>query len=348
MRKNIKRILCLVAAFALTFSVGALAACGDGGDDKGTHTHTYASVWSHDENYHWHAATCEHANEIKDKAPHTFGDGEVCTVCNYKKEEDTPPGETILGAKYIVPHTEGESVTYIMEAENTGLGGKSGVGYSSGDLSEADLVVGVDGASNGMAVNYLYTQGISVNFIVVSDREVKDAKLTIRVAAEFMDMQLDPYNYAIRVDPVQEEDLADYRNGGAWGRWDDYFLNYYSAASKEEEDESHKLFKGYYIDEWECEEIHLDARYQQPMSKPTDFREYDITLSLTLYKGVTSISFITDNDTIPKGAGGNNLGTMRAIAPIFDCIKITTSAQLGLYNPVGNKDAAENACRIEK
>lgn len=37
------------------------------------HEHTYSSSWSSDETYHWHAATCEHKSEIKDKEEHTFG-----------------------------------------------------------------------------------------------------------------------------------------------------------------------------------------------------------------------------------------------------------------------------------
>lgn len=34
--------------------------------------HSFASTWSHDETNHWHAATCEHTDEKKDLAPHTF------------------------------------------------------------------------------------------------------------------------------------------------------------------------------------------------------------------------------------------------------------------------------------
>lgn len=314
MRKIMKMLACFLAAATMIFGMMAMAACNT---DK---------------------TTVENEHGGNEQGGNQQGGNE-------------PSGETpekVLGAEYIVSHTEGVQATYVMEAENTNLGGKSGVGYSSGDLSEADLVVGADGASNGMAVNYLYTQGISVNFIVVSDRDVTDATLSIRVAAEFMDMRLNPETYAIRVDPVVEEDLASYRDGGAWGRWDDYFLGYYSAFNESDVDDQHQLFRGYFLTDWECEEIHLDARYQNPMSKPTDFGDYVITANLRLYKGVTSISFITTNDTIPQSAAGGNLGTMRAIAPIFDCIKITTDAQLGMYNPVGNKDSAENACTIAK
>lgn len=46
------------------------------------HTHTFADTWSYDINSHWHPATCEHKDQVKDKVSHTFVEGR-CTVCNY-------------------------------------------------------------------------------------------------------------------------------------------------------------------------------------------------------------------------------------------------------------------------
>lgn len=63
-------------ALVLVMLVAMLASCGGDGD----HTHTYADAWSKDNTNHWHAATCEHASEVKDKAAHTFAGG-VCSVC---------------------------------------------------------------------------------------------------------------------------------------------------------------------------------------------------------------------------------------------------------------------------
>ena len=66
------------------------------------HTHTFAESWSSDETYHWHAATCEHTDEVSDLAMHVWDDGETtteptctqpgekiytCTVCNKTKTE---------------------------------------------------------------------------------------------------------------------------------------------------------------------------------------------------------------------------------------------------------------------
>ena len=58
------------------------------------HIHTYSEEWSSDETNHWHAATCEHTTEVKDKATHSFGEyvsnnngtkTRTCTVCGYKE-----------------------------------------------------------------------------------------------------------------------------------------------------------------------------------------------------------------------------------------------------------------------
>lgn len=84
--------------------LGLFAGCGGGGNG-GEHTHTYASTWSSDETNHWHAATCEHTDEVSDLAAHTFGNWEVvteqtcvqdgvqertCTVCGYIQEQKLP------------------------------------------------------------------------------------------------------------------------------------------------------------------------------------------------------------------------------------------------------------------
>lgn len=68
-----------------------------------THTHTWATEWSMDENYHWYASTCGH--EDKDKAAHEFDEGYVekaateteegvmvytCIDCGYEVEEAIP------------------------------------------------------------------------------------------------------------------------------------------------------------------------------------------------------------------------------------------------------------------
>lgn len=70
------------------------------------HEHTYnEDEWVKDETHHWHAATCEHTEEVKDKAEHTWDAGKVtkpatttatgvrtftCTECAQTKTDDIP------------------------------------------------------------------------------------------------------------------------------------------------------------------------------------------------------------------------------------------------------------------
>lgn len=75
--KRISLLLCACLLVAL-----ALVACQDTQEEP--HTHTYADVWSYDENGHWYAATCEHTQEKANVATHTDeqNDG-ICDVCGY-------------------------------------------------------------------------------------------------------------------------------------------------------------------------------------------------------------------------------------------------------------------------
>ncbi len=72
------------------------------GGAPGAHEHTYSEDWSSDASNHWHAATCEHTEEVSELAEHTWNEGVVtkeateeaagemtytCTVCSYEKVE---------------------------------------------------------------------------------------------------------------------------------------------------------------------------------------------------------------------------------------------------------------------
>ena len=74
-----------------------------------THEHTFSSTWSYDGDYHWHAATCAHVDEVKDKTAHVWNDGIViaaateelgeqtkytCTICQKDKIETTSAPKT--------------------------------------------------------------------------------------------------------------------------------------------------------------------------------------------------------------------------------------------------------------
>ena len=89
MKKLNKAIICVLAGISLVLAVSACTTEG--------HEHTYSEEWSKDADYHWHAATCEHSDEVSEKAEHTFvtttkEDDKcttvyTCSVCEYSYEE---------------------------------------------------------------------------------------------------------------------------------------------------------------------------------------------------------------------------------------------------------------------
>ena len=81
MKKVLTIVLCIVLAISC---IGILSACKKPSGDK--HTHSYATGWTSDANYHWHKATCEHTTEISGKAAHSFNAFNKCTVCDYQGE----------------------------------------------------------------------------------------------------------------------------------------------------------------------------------------------------------------------------------------------------------------------
>ena len=81
-----KKMLCIITCTIMILCL--LAGCGS--KDETTHNHTYDTAWSYDMDYHWHKATCEHSSEKSSYEAHSYTD-DVCTVCGYEKESQTPP-----------------------------------------------------------------------------------------------------------------------------------------------------------------------------------------------------------------------------------------------------------------
>ena len=86
-----KKKLILITTCLLTIAL-ILGACDvtPAEQEPPEHKHTYATGWMSNENYHWHAATCEHSGEQGDKAAHSFNSDNKCTVCSYKKVTPAP------------------------------------------------------------------------------------------------------------------------------------------------------------------------------------------------------------------------------------------------------------------
>ncbi len=98
MKKSFLKLAGLALASALALGVSGCSS----DSDSSSHEHTFATEWTKDATHHWHAATCEHTAEVKDKAVHNFGEWTTteqpsedvegkrerkCSDCQYLAEE---------------------------------------------------------------------------------------------------------------------------------------------------------------------------------------------------------------------------------------------------------------------
>ncbi|MBR2281828.1 MAG: metallophosphoesterase family protein, partial [Spirochaetales bacterium] len=87
--------------------------------------HSFSANWTSDDDYHWHAATCEHTDQVSERAEHSFGVGVdngngtvtvTCKICGEKVTKDLPstvslvmagPGEDSSNSAVISWHSTG-------------------------------------------------------------------------------------------------------------------------------------------------------------------------------------------------------------------------------------------------
>ena len=94
-----KKTHSLISAFVSVALAFAVAGCQI---DSDRHEHSFSKDWTSNATDHWHAATCEHAEEVSGKTAHTFGEWKItveatektegkkeriCSVCSYKEEQ---------------------------------------------------------------------------------------------------------------------------------------------------------------------------------------------------------------------------------------------------------------------
>ena len=90
MAKRFYSVISLLLAAALCLS---LCAC------EGLHKHTYSDRYTYDGEYHYRVATCEHSDEVTDKAPHSIANGK-CSVCGYVTHKHTFSGQWTIDGEY--------------------------------------------------------------------------------------------------------------------------------------------------------------------------------------------------------------------------------------------------------
>ena len=80
--KKISLLVLVCLVFLLCLTSCSIFMAKEQPDDA--HEHTFSTEWSTSATEHWHAATCEHADEKSDVASHSdAGEDGVCDVCNY-------------------------------------------------------------------------------------------------------------------------------------------------------------------------------------------------------------------------------------------------------------------------
>lgn len=110
--------------------------------------------------------------------------------------------------KVVTPITEDTTLyagwisQFIFEAEYIPtIEDMSGAGYS-GTATGLEMIKSDDGkakASNGYYVTYLYADTITLTYDIVSDRDINDAKLILRLSAEVMDISFTYSEYNVKV-----------------------------------------------------------------------------------------------------------------------------------------------------
>ena len=89
---------------------------------------------------------------------------------------------------------------FVFEAEYTDLTGLEGMGYS-GNASGIKMIEDgtARGASNDHYVGWLYNEGLTLTFNLVSSAAVSDAKLALSLSAEFYDITLTDSSFTVAV-----------------------------------------------------------------------------------------------------------------------------------------------------
>lgn len=108
--------------------------------------HTYSEEWTYDETDHWHAATCGHDEEVKDKAEHTWNSGEItteptCTESGVKTYTCTVCGATKTEAVSATGHTYSDKWSY--DENYHWRAATCGHNEETNDKSEHTLVDGI-------------------------------------------------------------------------------------------------------------------------------------------------------------------------------------------------------------
>ncbi|MGN0822645.1 MAG: hypothetical protein ACI4NG_02630 [Candidatus Gallimonas sp.] len=180
---KIKRAICLSLCMC-TATFLAFSACGKDGTQEPEHEHVFSEKWAFDQTYHWHVATCEHADEVSEKAEHTLVNG-VCSVCGAEiggavSVSASDCAEAFDAVRMILAGSAGantmRAVTFghtavatVMNEESSGSG--EPIGYFDLAIDETQLITYQSdlGNINAIAFTYFFSQILQKDDYVMSD-----------------------------------------------------------------------------------------------------------------------------------------------------------------------------------
>lgn len=177
--------------------------------------HSFTDEWVSDENYHWHAAICEHTDEVKDKAEHTL-ENNVCTVCKHDttKYLDAPANVRVSNdtiAWTAVPNATSYTVVANDIYKITGLETTScPIDYLTYKVGDSYMKISTHGI-------------ISVKVMAEATGEYK--------ASDWSEVCSDYYYIPNSTDQAKIDLLQNYGLGRAYNFVEDYYLDIEQVSS---------------------------------------------------------------------------------------------------------------------
>ncbi len=139
--------------------------------DMEGHEHIYSKKWTHDNEYHWHKATCAHEDQTTDKEAHAYDAMGICTSC---KVFVSTPVTPVNGVYHL------EAETAILDdhgaTQNTMTVSKNKIEFTESGKTDGPLVTNV-GYFGGN------TTGQTITWKFNASAAAENVKLTLRLAS---------------------------------------------------------------------------------------------------------------------------------------------------------------------
>ena len=182
------------------------------------HEHTFADKLIHNETHHWYPATCEHTDEVKDKAEHTWDDGVETTPAGYGVEGEktytcTACGRTRTESIDPLPPMTTGSIKFVdhYTLDKT---------YSNEPISidKSNVVRVVDGVEtpidNPDAISFLFKQFDADDSTYIAEAPKKPGhymvKVIVAASPEWTEKECEQGFYIDKIKLSGEYDLTDY------------------------------------------------------------------------------------------------------------------------------------------